>query len=66
MNFPYRSPFEIRTLAGWAALHNPSVIGMNDSQYAWYARMIAHSLRRDFNGIPIEFLDAPKDQSRRI
>jgi hypothetical protein len=58
MNFPYRAPFQLATLVDWVARLNPSDIGMNDSQYAWYASMMKVN-KRDVDGVPIRFLDAP-------
>ncbi|MEA2954295.1 MAG: hypothetical protein QOJ96_3815 [Alphaproteobacteria bacterium] len=40
--------------------NDPRTIGMNDSQYFWYTGLIKHQPRAIY-GVPIYFLDAPKE-----
>jgi hypothetical protein len=59
MNLPYgKMMFDLRGLAAWAETNKPTQIEMNDGQYAWYAHL-SRANRKDFNGIPIVFTDAP-------
>jgi hypothetical protein len=54
--FPYKPRFSAATLIDWVEAQHPITIGINDSQYAWYADQIAKECRKDVNGIPIRFL----------
>ena len=46
------------TLTDWIAHHKPAEIGLNDSQYSWFANM-SKKCPGDVNGISIKFIDAP-------
>ena len=60
MNLPFRSGhFSLRDIQGWADLHKPANIEMNDQQYSWFAALSGMNLKT-FLGIPIVFTDAPK------
>ena len=54
--------FTLADMNLWAAAVNPSQIEMTDEQYAHYANL-CRANRKDFNGIPIVFLDAPQSKS---
>lgn len=57
--FPYKTPFSLRILQGWLLLNKPEQIGMRDFQYSWFAQMVGEN-RREFEGVPTVFLDAPR------
>ena len=59
MNFPYMAPYALGTLTIWVEKNKPAGIGMNDRQFAWLCELNRH-IKKDFNGIPISFIDAPK------
>ena len=59
MMLPYaKMMFDLRSLAFWVETNKPTQIEMNDGQYAWFADL-SRANKRDFNGIPIVFTDAP-------
>lgn len=60
MNFPYRKGFRLQTLYEWIDLAKPQSIGMTDSQYAWYTLLMGEN-KREVNGVPVTFVDAPRD-----
>jgi hypothetical protein len=53
--------FDLRDLRFWVADQKvkPAQIEMNDGQYAWIAQL-CHASKKDFEGIPIVFTDAPQ------
>lgn len=63
MNLPYRENlFGVKDVEAWAALHNPTEIGMSDKQYAWFCNLMGMNLKT-VKGIPIFFTDAPKQHA---
>jgi hypothetical protein len=59
MNLPFIPPFNEDILAAWCFRYTPATIEMTDKQYSHFAGIMRGS-RKEFRGIPIEFIDAPK------
>ena len=59
MPFPYVPPtFNVLTMRVWVQQNRPLTIDLNDSQYSWLSSLM-RACPRDFDGVPIRFLDAP-------
>ena len=59
MNFPWPPPFALQTLRDWITLTRPLSIFMTDKQYAHFCTLLGKNVK-EFESIPICFLDAPQ------
>jgi hypothetical protein len=51
--------FSLAQLQLWVETWKPKQIAMTDGQFAHYAQL-CKEIKRDFNNIPIVFIDAPQ------
>jgi hypothetical protein len=58
MKFHY-DIFTITTLDAWCQLHQPTSLELSDHQYFVLTGMLGVNVK-EYKGIPIEFLNAPK------
>ena len=65
MKFPFSDshfphpPFTLLQLNDWISLYRPLTIEMDDRQYAHLAVLMSFN-PKEYRGIPIQFVDAPK------
>ena len=64
MKFPYNAPFALPFFIAWCAENFVTsapgqTLELTDRQYSWLCDL-TRTIPKDFAGIPIVFLDAPK------
>ena len=59
MRNPFPVPFPMSAFHEWTHGARPTQIEMDDQEYAHFAALVGKNAK-DYRGVPIVFLDAPK------